>query len=189
MSEITYKEIEANEIASVKGLCDSLMEFQAEMGEIRTDILAAMNFENRFVPDYHGALRKNVTVALDDGVPVGFSFAAINDVTDEDVHSLPVWAGEMGGNGFYPEDYAVPKRVGTFKLLFVDPAYRGLDIGKHLSDKSMHWLRSHDDVDDLWVYVANGNERVGAFYEAYGFKFSHSVFNGFIRAYSQGAKD
>jgi len=54
-----------------------------------------------------------------------------------------------------------------------------------LSNMTMDWLNSHEDVDDLWVYVANGNEIVGKLYEKYGFSLSHSVFNGFINAYCQ----
>jgi hypothetical protein len=49
----------------------------------------------------------------------------------------------------------------------------------------MGWLKSQKDVEDLWVFVANGNESVGKLYETIGFQFSHSVFDGFILAYSQ----
>lgn len=52
----------------------------------------------------------------------------------------------------------------------------------------MAWLNSHEDVDDLWVYVANGNEIVGKLYEKYGFRLSHSVYDGFIYAYCQKNK-
>jgi len=32
--------------------------------------------------------------------------------------------------GFYPEKYDVPRKIGTFKLLFVIPEYRGYTINK-----------------------------------------------------------
>lgn len=185
MNEIVYRELASENIEVVRDMCERLMKFQADKAQIRTDVLASMNFENRFVPDFNAAFRKKVIVAYNGDTPAGFAFTTITDLTQSTINALPVWASDLGGIGFYPEDYEAPKRIGTFKLLFVDSAYRGLDIGKHLSDLSMDWLKSNDDVDDLWVFVANGNEQVGRFYEKYGFKFSHAVFNGFIGAYRQ----
>lgn len=185
MKKIEYRELGSADLETVRSLCESLMKFQAEKAKFRQDVLANMNFENRFLPDYGAALRKKVIAAYDGDICAGFSFATITDVTELNIKARPTWASELGGNGFYPEDYLVPKRIGTFKLLFVNSSYRGLDIGKHLSERSMNWLKSSNDVEDLWVFVANGNEEVGKFYKKYGFTFSHSVFNGFIDAYHQ----
>lgn len=185
MKKIEYRELGSADIEAVRGMCESLMKFQAEKAKVRQGVLANMNFENRFLPDYDAALRKSVIVAYDGDIPAGFSFSTITDVTELNIKVRPTWSSDLDGNGFYPEDYVVPKRIGTFKLLFVDTSYRGLDIGRHLSERSMNWLKSSDDVEELWVFVANGNEQVGSFYEKYGFKLSHSVFNGFIYAYHQ----
>ena len=186
-ARIRYSELRGESVESVRGLCERLMKFQADRARVRQDVLASMNFDNRFLPDFRASPRKKVVVACEGESPVGFSFVTVTRLSSASIAALPDWACDLGGNGFYPADYATPRNVGTFKLLFVDPSYRGMDIGRQLADRSMEWLRSHDDVSDLWVYVANGNESVGRFYESYGFDFSHEVFGGFVLAYVQRA--
>lgn len=185
MININYKVVTDDNIDFLEGLCNQLMKFQADHAKIRTDIMASMNYNNRLKLEYANIQRKYMVVAYDGERPVGFAFASIGSVTEGDLNGKPGWASELDGMGFYPEDYKVPKTIGTFKLLYVDDEYRNLNIGKELSDMVMAWLKSQDDVEDLWVYVANGNEIVGKFYEKYGFKLSHSVYNGFILAYHQ----
>lgn len=188
MININYKVITTDNIDFLEGLCNQLMRFQAEHATIRPDIMASMNYNNRLKTEYANALRKYMVVAYAEERPVGFSFATIGSLTEEIIKEKPGWAAELDGTGFYPEDYEVPKTIGTFKILYLEDEYRGLGIGKQLSDMTMDWLNSHDDVDDLWVYVANGNETVGKLYESYGFRLSHSVFNGFIYAYCHKKK-
>lgn len=185
MKNIEYREPGADNIDSVREMCNKLMQYQAQIARQRQDVLNSMSFENRFVPDYQSALRTSVIVAYEDKVPAGFSFATVTDITESNVNARPPWASKLGGLGFYPEQYAVPKRIGTFKLLYVDPNYRGLNIGFELSRLTMNWLCSNHDVEALWVFVANGNEQVGKFYEKLHFTFSHRVFDGFIYAYHQ----
>ena len=115
------------------------------------------------------------------------AFALVGEVIEDDISKKPIWAEDIDGAGFFPEGYVVPATIGTYRLLYVDLNYRGLSIGRDLSKMIMKWLNSHDDVVDLWVFVANGNEEVAKFYEKYGFSHSHAVFNGFIEAYTQKA--
>jgi len=183
MSNINYKVVTTDNIDFLEGLCNQLMKFQADHARIRSDIMASMNYNNRLKPEYASILRKHLVVAYDGERAVGFAFATVGRVTEENLKGKPGWASELNGVGFYPENYEVPKTIGTFKLLYVDDAYRDLSIGRQLSHMIMTWLNSQEDIDDLWVYVANGNEMVGKFYERYGFRLSHSVFNGFIDAY------
>lgn len=185
MIKIKYKVITTDNIDFLEGLCNQLMKFQADHARIRADIMASMNYNNRLKLEYANTQRKHLVVAYDKEKPVGFAFATIGSVTEENLKGKPGWASDLNGIGFYPENYAVPNTIGTFKLLYVDNEYRNLNIGKQLSKMIMAWLNSHEDVDDLWVYVANGNEIVGKLYEKYGFRLSHSVFNGFIDAYYQ----
>ncbi|WP_407728464.1 GNAT family N-acetyltransferase (plasmid) [Priestia megaterium] len=188
MININYKIITTDNIDFLEELCNQLMRFQADHATIRPDIMASMNYNNRLKPEYANTLRKHMIVAYDEERPVGFAFATIENVTEENLKEKPGWAAELDGIGFYPENYEVPKTIGTFKILYVDDEYRNFSIGKQLSNMIMDWLNSHEDVDDLWVYVANGNEIVGKLYEKYGFRLSHSVFNGFINAYCQKKK-
>ncbi|WP_407311849.1 GNAT family N-acetyltransferase [Desulfosporosinus sp. SB140] len=188
MKAIVYKDYESGDIYFLKDLCNNLMRFQADRATIKPDVMASMNFENRLVPDFTGAERKYIAVAYDCEKPIGFAFAAVSKLKQEDISARPSWAQEISGLGFYPEDYDVPKTIGTYKLLFVDSKYRGCNIGGQHSNMIMKWLNGHEDIEDLWVFVANGNEVVGKFYEKYGFVHSHTVFKGFIEAYWQNAK-
>ncbi len=188
MSKIIYKDFEDGDISNLKDLCNALMRFQAEHARIKPEVMAGMNFDNRFAPDYASASRKYIAVAYNKDTPVGFAFASVSDLIEDDILKKPDWAEDIEGVGFYPEDYDVPTTIGTYKLLYVDSNYRGLSIGEDLSQMIMKWLNSHDDVRDLWVFVANGNEEVARFYEKFGFNHNHSVFNGFIEAYKLGIR-
>lgn len=183
MGEIRYQVIQSEDIDFLEALCNGLMRFQAERSHIRPDVMGSMNYQNRLKPEYAATRRKHLVVAYDGETPVGFAFGTAMEVTAEAMTAKPAWAEALGGLGFYPEGYTVPQTVGVFKLLYVQEAYRGTGMGKQLSDSVMTWLGSQTDATDLWVYVANGNEGVGRFYETYGFTFSHRVYNGFIEAY------
>jgi GNAT superfamily N-acetyltransferase len=187
MDKITYTDFENGDISNLRNLCNDLMKFQADHAKIKPEVMASMNFENRLLPDFSHASRKYIAVAYDEDTPVGFAFASVSEVTEADINTKPIWAKDIDGVGFYPDDYGVPTIIGTYKLLFVNPNYRSLNIGRNLSQMIMKWLNSHGDIKDLWVFVANGNEKVAKFYEKYGFTHSHSVFNGFIEAYTQKA--
>lgn len=184
MPNIKYKIYKGGHVDFLEELVNKLMSFQAKHAKIHPEIMGSMNYSNRLKLEFKGSNNELMYIAYDNDLPIGFAYGAISEVTPENVNALPSVIANMGGHGFYPDDYEIPKSIGTFKLLFVDEKYRGLNIGKELSDYLMDWLRS-SDVEDLWVYVANGNEVVGKFYEKYGFTFSHSVCNGFIDAYRQ----
>lgn len=183
MNRIEIKVCKSDNIDFLEDLCNKLMTFQGERARIKQDVMMSMNYNNRLKPEFKETERKHMVVAYDQEKPIGFAFAGINTITKEDVTSKPIWANDLDGIGFFPDDYDTPKTVGTFKLLYVDQAYRSDHIGKRLSQNVMTWLENFEDVKDLWVYVANGNEIVGKFYEKLGFHFSHLVYNGFIQAY------
>ncbi len=187
IKSIAYQSFEHGDISHLKELCNELMIFQAKHAVIHPQVMASMNFDNRFAPDYAQAASKYMAVAYDADIAVGFAFATVSQVTKQVLTHRPEWAQQLSGMGFFPDAYSVPVTIGTFKLLYVSENYRGLNIGDTLSNMVMSWLRNQDDVEELWVYVANGNESVGKFYEKYGFAHSHSVFNGFIEAFSQKA--
>lgn len=181
--KIEYRICTEENIDFLATLCNKLMKFQGDHAHIKPEIMSSMNYENRLKPEYANTPEKFMVVAYADNQPVGFAFGTIGMVTAESLTMKPAWAEDLGGIGFYPVDYDAPKKIGTFKLLYLDESYRNLGIGKELTDRTMTWLRGHEDVADLWVYVANGNEVVGKLYEKVGFHYSHPVWNGFIQAY------
>ncbi len=183
MPKITYTEFEDGNINFLSDLCNDLMRFQAGKATIKPEVMQSMNFHNRLVPDFQSSFRKYIAVAWDIKEPV--AFALVSNLDESSIKDRPEWADSLSGIGVYPEKYLVPKRIGTYKLLYVKPEYQGLRISKELNTRIMSWLNGQNDVEDLWVFVANGNESVGKLYEKIGFRFSHSVFNGFILAYCQ----
>lgn len=185
MTTITYRVVKEDNIDFLRDLCNGLMNFQAEHATIRQDIMASMNFDNRLKPEFKNDASQYMVVAYDKEKPVGFAFASTEVITEKMVSSKTGFAKALEGVGFYPKDFDAPKKIGTFKMLFVDASYRNHHIGWELSNRAMAWLKAQEDVEELWVYVANGNDIVGKFYEKYGFEFSHDVFQGFITAYHQ----
>jgi len=178
---IRYKEICTGDVSEVKDLCNALMAFQAKNATILPEVMGSMNFENRLLPEFQTIENKTMTIAYVNHIPVGFGFATCVSLSENDLKQKPTWADSLSGQGFYPKGY-LGRKIGTFKLLYVNPDYRGMKIGGNICNKIMTWLKSQKP-DDLWVFVANGNERVGKLYEKLGFNYSHSVYNGFIHAY------
>lgn len=181
MPVVIYKEFSKGDVYEVKDLCNALMKFQAKHATILPKIMANMNFENRLLPDFNTTKDKQMVIAYYHEKPVGFGFATYTQITENDIIQTPNWAKSLHGEGFYPKGYQ-GRNIGTFKLLYVNPDFRGLKIGVNICDKIMAWLRTKN-TDNIWVYVANGNEQVGKLYEKLGFTYSHSVYNGFILAY------
>jgi GNAT superfamily N-acetyltransferase len=184
LMNLEYRVINEDNIDFIAPLCNKLMAFQGAHAMIHPEIMNSMTYENRLKKEYKNTKQEHMIVVFHQNIPIGFAYGTIGQVTKETMRFRPDWAADFSGMGFYPDNYDCPKSIGTFKLLYVDEEYRGHQIGAKLTQLIMMWLRSQP-VDDLWVYVANGNEKVGQFYEKYGFKFSHQVFNGFIDAYTQ----
>lgn len=181
---ITYRVFKGTDVDFLKELVNELMKFQADHATIHPEIMGSMNYSNRLKPEFKGSSNEHMLIAYDGETPIGFAYGNISEVTKENFMAVPSMIANLSGKKFYPENYQLPKSIGTFKLLYVKETYRGFSIGQQLTATLMDWLKSQD-VQDLWVYVANGNENVGKFYEKYGFHFSHSVCNGFIDAYVQ----
>ena len=177
----TYKEFSDGDVTEVRGLCNALMAFQAKHATILPEVMGSMNFENRLLPEFQTIEDKTMVIAYVKDIPVGFGFATCTLLCEAELNQKPSWADSLSGQGFYPKGY-LSRKIGTFKLLYVNPDFRGMKIGENICNKIMTWLNSKE-ADDLWVFVANGNEGVGKLYEKLGFNYSHSVYNGFIQAY------
>ncbi|MFL0269084.1 GNAT family N-acetyltransferase [Candidatus Clostridium radicumherbarum] len=62
----------------------------------------------------------------------------------------------------------------------IKESYRNKGIGSVLFKKSMDWLNSFKEINDIFIFVSNGNDNGLKYYEAKGFKISHEILNGFI---------
>lgn len=55
-----------------------------------------------------------------------------------------------------------------------------MGIGSILFQKSMDWLGAFDSIDDVFIYVSNGNDHALKFYQSKGFSITHQILDGFI---------
>ena len=142
-----------------------------------------MNFDTRMKRSYEGALRSQVIVAKDNGVPVGYIFSSIDEEFESDHDSIPEWAPRVENSiGFYPKWVKLPDKIGCLSNLYLRDGYRSSGLGSQLFKQSMLWLESFPDVDLIFTYISNGNDAALKFYLSHGFTLSHDVFGGFITA-------
>lgn len=184
MENITIEVLTDGNIEQCRELCNELMAFQKAQATIAPEAFDSMNFDTRMKKSYENALRSQVVVVKDNGVPVGYVFSTIEIVKKND-DALPAWApkDEHGNSkGFYPDWVKFPKTIGCLNNLYVRDEYRSLKLGSKLFQLSMDWLESFGDVDLLFIYVSNGNDAALNFYLNRGFTYSHEVFGGFIKA-------
>ena len=183
MDVISLDIVEGEDIALCKDLCNELMAFQQEKAVFHPECFNGMNFETRMKPSYHGALRAQVIVAKANGVPVGYIFSTIDDITDAMRKAIPAWAPVVeNSQGLYPDWLELPAKIGCLSNLYVRDAYRGTGLGHTLTEKAMEWLGSFSDCSTAFVFISNGNDSALRFYQRHGFAYSHEVYGGFIQA-------
>lgn len=183
MLNLIFETIRDDNIELCRELCDELMSFQKSKATISPEAFDGMNFDTRMKKSYEGALRKHVVVVKDGAEPVAYVFSAIDEESEASRNYFPDWApGGENYMGFYPEWVRLPQKIGCLNNLYIRDKYRGLGIGAKLCDMSMEWLNSFSDCDLSFVYISNGNDEAYNFYIRKGFKYSHEVFGGFIKA-------
>jgi len=70
--------------------------------------------------------------------------------------------------------------VGCLSQFFIKEDYRNTGIGTKMFDMSMDWLKSFKEINDLFIFVSNGNDNALNFYQGKGFRVSHQILDGFI---------
>ena len=183
MSNITVEIAHDGNIEQCRELCDELMAFQKSKATLSPEVFDLMNFDTRMKRSYEGALRSQVVVAKDNGVPVGYIFSTIDEEVESDHDSIPEWAPRVENSiGFYPKWVKLPDKIGCLSNLYLRDGYRSSGLGSQLFKQSMLWLESFPDVDLIFTYISNGNDAALKFYLSHGFTLSHDVFGGFITA-------
>lgn len=169
-------------------LSNALYQHQANMCQdpLYKKILGEMCYETRLGPSFAGAAEKLLLVAFDGEKPVGYLFADAGEVTEENRNMMPAWGKSIPGEakGFYPDWLETPVRIGSLNNLYVLPEYRGHGLGEELTRRGMEWLRALPGARYLFVDVSNGNNTAD-FYAKFGFRYSHDVLGGMIKAYYQ----
>ena len=113
MSNITVEIAHDGNIEQCRELCDELMAFQKSKATLSPEVFDLMNFDTRMKRSYEGALRSQVVVAKDNGVPVGYIFSTIDEEVESDHDSIPEWAPRVENSiGFYPKWVKLPDKIG-----------------------------------------------------------------------------
>ncbi len=167
---IHYEIVPESDIASIKDLCNDLMAFQKSKSRIHTELFDGMSFETRMLPSLQTAKHNFILVAKDGNEPVGYVYSSIASKT--------VYANAFAT--FFDMDSVRNDDVGCLSQFYIKDAYRNTGIGSVLFREAMTWLTSFESIDDLFIFVSNGNDNALQFYQNKGFKISHDILDGFI---------
>ena len=185
MGKISYNVVEGEEIKLCRELCNDLMAYQKAQAKLWPERFDGMNFDTRMKKSFLNTPDSQTIVAFDNGIPIGYIFSTIENISHGDKSAVPDWAPPKVSDdyqGFYPDWDELPARCGCLNNLYIKPEYQHQGIGVELFKRSMEWMASFSDVDTVFVYISNGNDNALNFYLRHGFIFSHNVFGGFIKA-------
>jgi GNAT superfamily N-acetyltransferase len=167
---IHYEVISKDNIICIKDLCNELMAFQKSKAHIHPELFEGMSFETRMIPSVQSAKSNYLIIVKDDLEIIGYVYSNIS-------------AKETYSNNFatfFDLDSVKNDDVGCLSQFYLKEAYRNTGIGSVLFNKSMEWLNSTKSINDLFIFVSNGNDNALKFYLGKGFKISHQILEGFI---------
>lgn len=172
---IKYEVISEDNIAAIKDLCDELMAYQKFKAYIHPEFFNDMCFETRMVPSLKSAKANHIVAAKDDNEFIGYAYSTIapKEIYSDNFATLKCHA-------FFDFDSVKGDDVGCLSQFYIKESYRNLGVGTALFNKSMDWLNSFESIDDLFIFVSNGNDNALKFYLGKGFKISHQILDGFI---------
>ncbi|MBU3143892.1 GNAT family N-acetyltransferase [Clostridium sp. CF012] len=167
---IHYEIISNDNIICIKDLCNELMSYQKTKSYIHSELFDSMSFETRMIPSVKNANANYILVAKDDNEFIGYVYSNISFKKS--------YSNEFAT--FFDLDSVENDEVGCLSQFYIKEGYRNIGIGTVLVEKSMEWLNSFRSVNDLFVFVSNGNDNALKFYQSKGFKISHQIIDGFI---------
>lgn len=167
---ITYEVISEENANRIKDLCNTLMDYQKSKSHIHTELFDNMSFETRMIPSIKSATANYIVIAKDEDEIVGYVYSNIS--------SKEVYSNDFAT--FFDLDSVKGGDVGCLSQFYIKKGYRNKGIGSTLFEKSMDWLHSFKAIDDLFIYVSNGNDNALKFYKSKGFMISHEILDGFI---------
>jgi GNAT superfamily N-acetyltransferase len=172
---INYEIISGDHITCIKDLCNDLMSYQKTKAVIHPEWFDNMSFETRMIPSVKSAKANFIIAAKDGNEFVGYAYSNIcpkNTYSGGFATLEPV--------DFFDFDSVKGDDVGCLSQFYIKEGYRNAGIGSVLFEKSMDWLNSAKSIDDLFIFVSNGNDNALKFYLGKGFKKSHDILDGFI---------
>ncbi|MTI49142.1 GNAT family N-acetyltransferase [Sporosalibacterium faouarense] len=172
---IKYKVISADNINCIKNLCNELMVYQKTKAHIHPEWFDNMCFESRMIPAIDGSKSNFIITAKDKDEIIGYAYSNIcSKTTYSDGFATLEPVDFFDFNSVKGDD------VGCLSQFFIKEDYRKTGIGTILFNRSLDWLNSAESIDDIFIFVSNGNEDALRFYQGKGFKVSHQILGGFI---------
>ncbi|HEY32699.1 MAG TPA: GNAT family N-acetyltransferase [Dehalococcoidia bacterium] len=143
MAKIEYSHTDEQGLDLVAGLWQKQLEYHKALSQHFSGRLGSMTFDLRkkglLEKSREGAIRIDLARDTDTGELVGYCISTING-----------------------------DRQGEIESIYIEPDYRGLDIGDNLMKKALHWMDEYPATRKV-LAVGAGNEEVFAFYSRYNF--------------------
>lgn len=172
---IHYQVISDDSITCLEDLCNELMAYQKSKSYIHPEFFDDMCFETRLIPSVKSAKANYIVVAKDDNEIVGYAYSTI---APKGTYSGGF--ATLNCDAFFDFDSVKSDDVGCLSQFYIKEDYRNTGIGTVMFQKSMDWLNSFKSINDLFIFVSNGNDNALKFYQNKGFKISHQILDGFI---------
>jgi GNAT superfamily N-acetyltransferase len=172
---IHYEVVSEDNIICIKDLCNDLMAYQKSKAYIHPEFFDSMCFETRMIPSVKSAKANYIVAAKDDSEIVGYAYSTIAP--------KKIYSGGFATlqcDAFFDFDSVKTDDVGSLSQFFIKEGYRNIGIGTAMFNMSMDWLNSFEAINDLFIFVSNGNDNALKFYQNKGFKVSHRILDGFI---------
>jgi ribosomal protein S18 acetylase RimI-like enzyme len=167
---IEFRELKVEESYSIKELVNELMYYQKTLASINKELFDSMNYETRMVPSIKSSRDNFIMAVYDDSEPVAYVYSNVSfkNVYNNDFAT------------FFDMDSVKGAYVGCLSQFYIKEKYRNLGIGRKLFDLSDEWMNSFDDIEDIFIFVSDGNNLALEFYKKRGYIISHEILNGFI---------
>lgn len=172
---ICYEIISSKDIMCLKDLCNELMAYQKSMAVIHPEWFDTMCFETRMLPAVQSAKENFIIVAKEEDEVVGYAYSSI---CPKETYSGGF--ATLAPVDFFDFSTVKGRDVGCLSQFYVKEKYRGTGIGSILFRQSMDWLNFFPSIEDLFIFVSNGNHKTLEFYQNKGFQISHDILGGFI---------
>lgn len=172
---IHYEVISEENLICIKSLCNDLMDYQKSKAYIHPDFFDNMCFETRMLPAIKSASANYILVAKDNNEIVGYAYSNIAPKT---IYTNSFATLEC--DAFFDFNSVNGDSIGCLSQFYIKAGYRNTGIGSVLFERSMEWIKSFDEIQDIFIFVSNGNDNALKFYLGKGFKISHQILHGFI---------
>lgn len=172
---IFYEVISNDNPIIIRDLCNDLMLYQQSKATIHKEFFDGMCYETRLIPSVKSAKENYIIVARDDDEVVGYAYSTVAPKT-----TYSGGFATLQCDAFFDFNSVRGGDVGSLSQFYIKHAYRNRGIGSALFNMSIDWIHTFDNINDIFIFVSNGNDNALEFYLDKGFNVSHQILDGFI---------